>query len=219
MFIEGKIKSYNAERGFGFIEIEGQDQAHAKVEDIFFHITELPNKAVAPKIGERLKFRTIVQNNKTRAVNIVRLDLKNTSESEQKSIQQYGNKANLQQKLLKTGRNKQAKKSSFDLLSFMVGIGILVIFLSVLIPMLKDVYHRQMLKYQSPKYDAEMTNTQHVVSATPKQQSSSEFRCDGRTHCSQMRSYEEAVYFINHCPGTKMDGNGDGIPCERQFNR
>ncbi|WP_076495949.1 excalibur calcium-binding domain-containing protein [Neptunomonas antarctica] len=45
------------------------------------------------------------------------------------------------------------------------------------------------------------------------------YTCDGRQHCSQMRSYEEAKYFISHCPNTKMDGDHDGIPCERQFNK
>ncbi|MBV7434949.1 excalibur calcium-binding domain-containing protein [Cardiobacteriaceae bacterium TAE3-ERU3] len=32
-----------------------------------------------------------------------------------------------------------------------------------------------------------------------------------------MRSCDEAKYFIRHCPNTKMDGDGDGIPCERQL--
>ena len=41
--------------------------------------------------------------------------------------------------------------------------------------------------------------------------------CDGRTHCSQMRSCSEAKYFIASCPNTKMDGDGDGIPCEEQW--
>ncbi len=45
------------------------------------------------------------------------------------------------------------------------------------------------------------------------------YRCDGRTHCSQMNSYEEALFFLKNCPGTQMDGDGDGIPCERQFGR
>jgi hypothetical protein len=40
------------------------------------------------------------------------------------------------------------------------------------------------------------------------------FKCDGRQHCSQMRSFKEAKYFIQHCPNTKMDGDNDGIPCE-----
>ena len=46
---------------------------------------------------------------------------------------------------------------------------------------------------------------------------SSQFRCDGRTHCSQMTSCAEATYFLQNCPGTKMDGNNDGVPCERQW--
>jgi Excalibur calcium-binding domain len=43
------------------------------------------------------------------------------------------------------------------------------------------------------------------------------FNCDGRTHCSQMRSCEEAKYFLANCPGVKMDGDGNGIPCEKQW--
>lgn len=40
------------------------------------------------------------------------------------------------------------------------------------------------------------------------------FSCDGRQHCSQMRSRAEAEYFLRNCPNTKMDGDHDGIPCE-----
>ena len=43
------------------------------------------------------------------------------------------------------------------------------------------------------------------------------FSCDRRQHCSQMNSCEEAKYFLAHCPGVKMDGDGDGIPCEEQW--
>jgi uncharacterized protein YxeA len=46
-----------------------------------------------------------------------------------------------------------------------------------------------------------------------------QYQCDGRQHCSQMSSYEEAKYFNDNCPDTKMDGDYDGIPCERQFGR
>jgi hypothetical protein len=45
------------------------------------------------------------------------------------------------------------------------------------------------------------------------------FQCDNRKHCSQMHSYEEAKYFLKHCPKVKMDGDRDGIPCERQFRK
>jgi len=43
------------------------------------------------------------------------------------------------------------------------------------------------------------------------------FKCDGRTYCSQMTSCAEATYFLKNCPGTKMDGNHDGVPCEQQW--
>ncbi|WP_129134677.1 excalibur calcium-binding domain-containing protein [Luteimonas sp. YGD11-2] len=51
------------------------------------------------------------------------------------------------------------------------------------------------------------------VMRTPAQR----FSCDGRQHCSQMRSCEEATFFIRNCPNTKMDGDGDGVPCESQW--
>jgi len=44
-----------------------------------------------------------------------------------------------------------------------------------------------------------------------------QYNCDGRTHCSQMTSCQEATFFLRNCPGTKMDGNNDGVPCERQW--
>lgn len=43
------------------------------------------------------------------------------------------------------------------------------------------------------------------------------FTCDGRTMCSQMRSCAEAEFFHRNCPGTRMDGNNDGEPCEQQW--
>ena len=45
----------------------------------------------------------------------------------------------------------------------------------------------------------------------------STFTCDGRVYCSQMKSCDEAKYFVQHCPNVKMDGNHDGIPCEKQW--
>jgi hypothetical protein len=45
------------------------------------------------------------------------------------------------------------------------------------------------------------------------------FKCDGRTYCSQMTSCEEATFFLRNCPNVKMDGNNDGVPCEKQWCR
>jgi hypothetical protein len=46
-----------------------------------------------------------------------------------------------------------------------------------------------------------------------------QFKCDGRTYCSQMTSCEEATFFLRNCPGVRMDGNNDGVPCEKQWCR
>lgn len=43
------------------------------------------------------------------------------------------------------------------------------------------------------------------------------YRCDGRQYCSQMTSCAEARYFLANCPGVKMDGDRNGVPCERQW--
>jgi hypothetical protein len=59
--------------------------------------------------------------------------------------------------------------------------------------------------------------TQPFITPARTAVSSRSYRCDGRTHCSQMTSCEEATYFLRNCPGTQMDGEGDGVPCERQW--
>jgi hypothetical protein len=46
-------------------------------------------------------------------------------------------------------------------------------------------------------------------------QNTAKFKCDGRIYCSQMTSCEEAKFFLENCPGVKMDGNRDGVPCEK----
>lgn len=41
----------------------------------------------------------------------------------------------------------------------------------------------------------------------------SPYHCDGRVYCSQMTSRDEAEFFLANCPGVKMDGGDDGVPC------
>lgn len=56
-----------------------------------------------------------------------------------------------------------------------------------------------------------------IVTAAAKTADTSGRRCDGRRYCSQMSSCEEATWFLKNCPGTKMDGDNDGVPCEAQW--
>jgi len=43
------------------------------------------------------------------------------------------------------------------------------------------------------------------------------FQCADKIYCSEMSSCAEAKFYLHNCPGTKMDGDGDGTPCERQW--
>lgn len=77
-------------------------------------------------------------------------------------------------------------------------------------------------KYQARTSPADGTDRAPTLAVStdpvlPAPAADPEFACDGRTYCSQMRSCAEATFFLRHCPSTKMDGNHDGVPCERQW--
>jgi hypothetical protein len=55
------------------------------------------------------------------------------------------------------------------------------------------------------------------TSAHPAAAPTPSFKCDGRQLCSQMSSCAEAKFFLANCPGAKMDGDRNGIPCEKQW--
>ena len=65
-FQQGKIKRYDADRGFGFIG--GLEQ------DIFFHISDFPLAEGEPKRNERVKFIVVENNGKLKATKIERVE-------------------------------------------------------------------------------------------------------------------------------------------------
>jgi uncharacterized membrane protein YsdA (DUF1294 family)/cold shock CspA family protein len=46
----GRVKSWNADKGYGFIDV------HADVKEIFFHVTALQNRSARPAPGDRVMF-------------------------------------------------------------------------------------------------------------------------------------------------------------------
>ena len=62
----------------------------------------------------------------------------------------------------------------------------------------------------------EVSKEVSIVVTAPKPVSAP-FKCDGRKYCSQMTSCAEAKNFLKNCPGMKMDGDNDAIPCESQW--
>lgn len=65
-FQQGKIKQYDADRGFGFIG--GLEQ------DIFFHISDFPLAEGEPKRNERVKFIVVENHGKLKATKIERVE-------------------------------------------------------------------------------------------------------------------------------------------------
>jgi len=70
MFTDGKIKTYDSERGMGTLELVGEAQ------ELSFKLQDLPSPEIEPQIGERLKFRIISQQESMTLDNMVRLDIK-----------------------------------------------------------------------------------------------------------------------------------------------
>ncbi|MDM1021019.1 cold shock domain-containing protein [Acinetobacter sp. VNK23] len=226
MFLEGKVKKYNVERGFGFIQLDNKQQ------DIFFHITDFPKAAGEPKVGERLKFLMVEDKGKFKAVNIVRLDLKRSD-----LVNPFIQKEKNQNVIVPNNPPVSKKGITFTI----VGLVIIAVLMGLVFQKYQSYQQSQRLKAaqlieeqkriiaeqrkavgELPEIKrSEKTENALKASAMPAvihtQQSTisqTQFSCDGRQHCSQMRSYEEAVFFLRNCPNTKMDGDNDGIPCE-----
>jgi hypothetical protein len=65
--------------------------------------------------------------------------------------------------------------------------------------------------------ESESSETAQLLDQEAASDTRSPYHCDGRVYCSQMTSCEEAEFFLANCPGVKMDGGGDGVPCEKQW--
>jgi cold shock CspA family protein len=74
-----------------------------------------------------------------------------------------------------------------------------------------------LIAYAYVKHSNPAAPSSAVPAQAVEQNTSAAFQCDGRTHCSQMTSCDEATFFLKNCPNVKMDGNGDGVPCEQQW--
>lgn len=196
---QGILKQWNTEKGFGFIRPDDGGK------DIFIHISTFSKDGISPQIGEKIIYEIGTdQNGKPKAVAIERLDVIpiKTNPSIRSNVNRNAHKNS------DRNRKSQSNKSSgiFPLL-----IGALIIL--GIIYAAYGKYQRYQLVNQNVTTNEISAPNQVVAITAPTTQ----FSCDGRQHCSQMRSYEEAVYFIKNCPNTKMDGDNDGEPCESQF--
>ncbi|MCG8610428.1 MAG: cold shock domain-containing protein [Pseudomonadales bacterium] len=59
-------------------------------------------------------------------------------------------------------------------------------------------------------------NSEPVFQTQPAERNNVNFKCEGKQYCRQMTSCDEALFYLRYCPDVKIDGDGDGIPCESQ---
>jgi endonuclease YncB( thermonuclease family) len=53
----------------------------------------------------------------------------------------------------------------------------------------------------------------------PKPDKDTAFRCGAKTYCREMTSCAEARFYLEKCDATRLDGDGDGVPCSTLCKR
>lgn len=160
-------------------------------EEIFVHVSAFPRDGIRPRIGELVSFEIdLRQDGKKRAVHVMRPGVRNARPHH-----------------ATRGAPPAARRS-----------GTVLTILGLLALGVAGGYGYRWLApkhaaYPEPVTEEPVTEAIHARPLVPVQT----FSCDGRTRCSQMTSCAEATYFLRQCPGTQMDGDGDGEPCENQW--
>ena len=175
--IAGILRSWNAERGFGFIA-----PTHGGRE-VFVHLSAFPRDGSRPVEGESLFFEPgRGKDGRPQAVRVVRQAI-GTDWADRRAA---------------SPRRAKVGVSHIGLIAVLVVAG------------LAYGYNR----FRSASSRPAVLATETIAPQTPP---ASVYRCDGRKYCAQMTSCAEATYFLKNCPGVKMDGNNDGVPCEQQW--
>ncbi len=157
-------------------------------KEIFIHISALKKMGRRPVVGDIISFRVETDGNgKTRAINASIADV-SVIKPRQVNVR---------------GKKKAGRSSSFSVLILLVIIG--------------TAGYAGFDNWRS-RQAVETGHTEDIVAPVYETQDTAmQYQCDGREHCSEMTSCEEAKFFIRNCPNTKMDGDYDGVPCESQW--
>lgn len=195
----GKLVRWIDDKGFGFV------QPNTGGNDIFIHISALQGMSRPPVVGDTLHYQTETDaSGKLRAIHaniegvpkqltLEPLKRKRPSPSEPAP---YGRRhQEPKQRIVRSQKRWGALSFLFMLL---IGAGVYAY----------DTYgHRH----------SQIVDKSTAQSVVEPEIAEPHFQCQGKVYCSQMTSLEEAEFYLDNCPGTKMDGDEDGIPCENQF--
>lgn len=189
MRYQGRLRKWNAERGYGFILASDSGQ------DVFVHISAFPRDGRVPLEGDELTFE-VEPDGKGRK-HAVRV--------------QHFVVAPPVKALASIPRPSARPLSRAPQTSSLASKLVVLALLATAGWYGYSRYDRQVaqIKARDPSpAPARVESAQGTPGA---------FTCDGRTHCSQMTSCKEAKLFLKNCPGVEMDGDHDGVPCQQQW--
>ncbi|MBW3530450.1 excalibur calcium-binding domain-containing protein [Shewanella sp. NKUCC06_TVS] len=203
----GVLVRWNDEKGFGFIHPEKN-----AAQDVFIHISVLKKMARKPIVGDSILYQTEVQNDGKRKAVIASIEgvavvAASATTRSHSHIQSRNENFNFNNK--DKPHHHNSRKSSFNTIIPLLIILAIVIF-----------GFKQYQEFnEAPAIDKVPVLTNEDIERMPIYETATpRFQCEaGKTHCSHMSSCAEATFYIQHCPNTQMDGDGDGIPCERQW--
>lgn len=204
MRFTGRITTWNAERGFGFVTpTEGG-------QEVFVHVSELP-RGFTPAPDVLVSFELALNpQGKKKAVRLQLPGAQATRDTQRRTAQAAG-----PHRPAPAPDSRRRPGPPSALRSGLQGL----VTLLLVATLGWAAYDR----YVQPRHGASFAVPAGAVAATqgarPLPAAGTVYRCDGRLHCSQMTSCAEATWFLQNCPGAQMDGNGDGVPCEQQWCR
>jgi len=198
---QGTLKKWNVERGFGFVVAEHGDQ------DLFVHVSAFPRDGQAPMVGETLSFE--IEQGADGRKRAVRVRRPHTA---------TGEASHSRDRTTSMHHRSESRHSKPPASSSSMGARFISVLLVAALGWFGYGYFQEQkvarpLAAQSPQGAMGPSSAAQVGQEMP----APAFQCDGRLHCSQMTSCAEAKLFLKHCPGVKMDGDGDGVPCEQQW--
>jgi len=204
--LTGKLIRWNDGKGYGFIHVESENR------DIFIHISTLSHMSRRPVVGDVIFFDIETDaHEKCKAVN-AKIQGVPRLEPSSEAWALVSKKQNPRQKPeLRSAPFKPKQPSHRSIHYERKHSGFFKRILPLLIVAVVVFAYQKILPYKVDYLVESMATPQQV------DQAQDQFQCQGKKRCSEMTSCAEATFYITHCPGTEMDGDRDGIPCESQW--
>jgi len=213
---KGKIIEWNPNKGFGFI--------HSNVDPkgIFVHISDFKNRQYKPKLGDIIVYEIgNGRDNKKKAINAV-CEGDFTSATKYKKTSRAKRKLYLVLPLILvwviflSNKDDRNEIDSRSLGSYRETVTSNNNGISIPDSVMEEEVNKEMRDDIVP-FTTKGAAERYNKNTHQKRNTNRKYTCDSRKYCNQMHSCEEAKFFIRHCPNTRMDGDMDGIPCERQW--